>query len=164
VTQGRSVRPRQLWIDEVASSICGRLRVRMSVRIRLRVVRHDAQEFRHAERLAAVPSGSDLARALLGSRGRGDDDRCLRSGQLPIASRESPTVHDRHQHVEQDQVGKVLLNLVERLGAVGGRQYRVALIAQQVLEELASRSVVFNDQDENAIARSSCLPSAVMRW
>jgi hypothetical protein len=58
----------------------------------------------------------------------------------------------------------VLLNLVERLGAVGGRQYRVALITQQVLEELASRSVVFNDQDENAIARSSCLPSAVMRW
>src|SRR5881392_1727673 len=65
------------------------------------------------ERLTEPAVGADLEGALGGvGRGGEDDDRWPLAGPVELAA-ELPAVHDRHPHVEEDEVGPLARHRVE---------------------------------------------------
>ena len=66
-------------------------------------------------------------------------------------------VHARHLEVGQHQVGRELLELAERLEAVGGGLDRVALVAQELGQRGARVDLVVDDQNVSLLhALSFC--------
>src|SRR5438093_13774855 len=57
---------------------------------------------------------------------------------------ELPAVHDWHHEVQDDQVGSLSADSLERFGAVGGFADFIAVVAEDLADEIADRGVVFH--------------------
>ena len=67
---------------------------------------------------------------------------------LAHAAQHFPTVHLGHHHVQQDEVGRLLLECGEPLLGAAGLAHRVALELEVHAHVLADALVVVHDQDE----------------
>ena len=89
---------------------------------------------------------------------RGHDDHRDEPGRLalPQAPADREAVHDRHHHVEDDQVRGVVERLLEGLLAVGGADRLVAEPAEDVLEIPDDVRLVVDDEHLERGASSAC--------
>ena len=113
----------------------------------------DRAERLGVERLDEVVLGALLHR-VDGARDRAerrhdDEDRARR--RRPRLLHERDAVEPRHLQVRQDDVGRELLELAERLEAVGRGLGRVALFAEDLAERGPRVRFVVDDEDSTAV-------------
>ena len=56
-------------------------------------------------------------------------------------------VHDRHHHIEQDEVWPLAVHLLERFRSIPGFDHLVAAAEQQYLQDPDIISLVIDDED-----------------
>ena len=108
-------------------------------------------------RKSSAPASRPFTRSCAGIERRHQHDR--QHGVRRVgADRAAHLVaaHAGHHHVEQDQVGPLRRDALQRLGARGGRDRRVALRAEQVGEQLDVLRRVVDDQDLAARLTPAC--------
>ena len=81
----------------------------------------------------------------------GHDDEGDLAVARPRLLHELDAVEARHLQVGEDDVGRELLELAERLEAVGGGLDRVALVAQELGERRTRVGLVVDDEDAAAL-------------
>ena len=64
-------------------------------------------------------------------------------------------VHDRHHHVEQQQIGRLLTNLLERLGAITCDPDLVALEPQRTRQRITDTGVVLGNENVGSFRQRS---------
>lgn len=79
--------------------------------------------------------------------GRAGDNGCVVIELLVVAGEERCPIHDRHQHVEDDEVGLPGLREFKAHRAVRGRAHGVAFVFQQRGHEPADARFVINNED-----------------
>jgi hypothetical protein len=77
------------------------------------------------------------------------------------AGQHLPAVHSRHHHVEEDQVGRLLLERGEALLAARGLTHGVALELEAGAHKAAQARVVVDDQHQRPALRAPARPGAV---
>ena len=94
---------------------------------------------------AGVPTFGDL---VLSGPGGEQHDRNRRRGRLaPHRSQHAEPVMDRHHHVEHDEIGFVLGDLLERLGTVAGTVHDQTLGLEIEDEQVTQHVVIVSDDD-----------------
>ncbi len=89
-----------------------------------------------------------LLRILPGEVGGIEDDRKVGGARIRAQlAREHVAVHAGHQHVGDDEVGRLGARALERLARVGGLAYAVPGDLEQRRERFAVRAIIVNDQD-----------------
>jgi len=59
----------------------------------------------------------------------------------------APAIHGRHHQIEQDGVGRMLVDLIERIVTVHRRRHGVPSILQGIRQQMPDRIIVLDDQD-----------------
>ena len=109
---------------------------------------HPGDELAEPERFGDVSGGAEFETeddVELAVDGAHHEDRHLRDGPQPAADVDA--VHAGEQHVEEHDVGTVLLEATDPLGAVLGQDHVEALAAQPGGEGLAVGLLVLHDED-----------------
>ena len=88
-----------------------------------------------------------LVRAEIAQRRQEQDRRVADDGQHAHLAAGLEAVHPRHQHVQQHQVGAVLLDQLQRLRAAFGLDRVVARGGEVPLGDLPVGEVVVDDED-----------------
>ena len=131
-----------------------------------RVLADDVEEFVQIERLGEEAVGLDLDRLIAGVEDGGhNDDRRSGAGSLAVGLGKLPAIHDGHPHIEQDHIGRPLVEEGQRGGTVLGLDDIVALLGEDLLDQALNILFVLNDQDASChgcpASLKSLAPSAI---
>ena len=124
------------------------------------------EQFVERERLHQVVVGAGVQPAHpVGHRIAGGEDEHRRT----IAGRPQPpadleAVDSRHQHVQDERVGRPRGQRVERLRAVAGQLGLVALQPQRAVDRLAHRRLVVDHEDAHGPSVPSEAESRIRGW
>src|SRR5215211_4895006 len=112
------------------------------------IVANNAQKLADIERFGQEAVSFDFGGTLGGVSSGGDDhNRGVRARLAAVQLGKGPAVHDRHAHVEQDEIRERSANEFEGDGAIGGRRNGVALGVERELYQTADAFVVVDNED-----------------
>ena len=116
------------------------------------------QQFRWLEGLGQVVVRADIEAGDPVGRlafGRQDDDRQVHG--CPNALRDLESIHSRHHHVQDHQIGQLLLNQPQPVNAVVGGEDLIAILRQEKGCHLQAGRIVVNYQYTHETRIAQCV-------
>jgi hypothetical protein len=114
----------------------------------VQVLVDDSQEIVEGERLGEVPGSVDLGGTASGILGSGEhDDAGAWFWGGPVDAGQFPAVHNRHPHVQQDQVWPDGGKAIERRPPMFGSHHVIALVREDERDNGTDGLVIVYDED-----------------